>query len=325
MVLSRRRTLHRDSSLTPSKDLRWQLTCPRCGWTLDPEADESEVRCAKCRGLYLCIAGIWRLLTPEQHLAFDHFVNDYTKIRLAEGRGSEDPDFYRRLPKCDPRHPLAWQWRFHEQTLRCLTERILPRLGPNLRILDLGAGIGWLSNQLATRGHHPCAIDLTIDERDGLAAGRHYASDWPRIQADFDHIPLLDNSVDGVIYNASLHYSTDYRSTLAEALRVLRPNGFIVVLESPVYKNIDSGRRMVAERHAHFERRFGTRSDAIRSIEYLTWDILAQLGRELELTWLRFYPWYGFRWAMRPWIARLKRKREPSRFPILLARKTGAN
>jgi ubiquinone/menaquinone biosynthesis C-methylase UbiE len=321
----RRRKLAITPSLAVATDATWELTCVRCHCKLRPEADPSKLSCGKCGTVYFCVDGIWRLLTPKQQEVFGRFLRDYTHIRLAEGRGSEDPEFYRRLPECDPNHPLAWQWRFHKQTLRCFADRILPRLGLKLKILDLGAGVGWLSNQFAKRGHYPCAIDVTVDEQDGLAAARHYAPDWPRIQADFDHLPLADNSVDCVVYNASLHYSVDYATTLAEARRVLRPKGCIVVLESPIYKRDESGRKMVAERHAQFERRFGTRSDAIRSIEYLTWDMLAHLGRELNLTWDVSHPWYGLPWAMRPWIARLKRKREPSQFAILVGHNSGAN
>lgn len=78
---------------------------------------------------------------------------------------------------------------------------------------------------------------------------------------------------------------------------------------------------MVEERHADFARRFGTRSENLPSREYLTWPMLDDLARELGVTWRRVTPWYGWRWAMRPWIARLKGKREPSRFAILWAEK----
>ena len=80
------------------------------------------------------------------------------------------------------------------------------------------------------------------------------------------------------MFNASLHYSTDYVRTIGEALRVLRPGGKVVVMDSPIYRRDDSGRQMVAERHADFERRFGTRSDSVASIEYLTDAMLGELA-----------------------------------------------
>jgi SAM-dependent methyltransferase len=190
---------------------------------------------------------------------------------------------------------------------------------PGPRALDLGAGVGWLSNRLTRLGCAPCAVDLNLDQRDGLRAARHYAAAWPALQAEFDRLPLADTQADLVIYNASLHYSADYRATLAEALRVLRPGGRLVVMDSPIYRHEASGRRMIAERQAAFARDHGTRSDALPSVGYLTWAMLRELGRELGLRWRVFRPWYGWRWALRPWRARLLSQREPSTFALLVA------
>ena len=298
----------------------WTLACPQCRTVLGLLPENSEpIDCRQCGNRYVCCDGIRHFLTPEREAYLEPFLRDYTRIRLAEGRGSESPEFYRKLPECDPGHPIAWQWQIRRRTFDYFIARVLPGLGEHLKILDLGAGVGWLSRHLADLGHHPCAIDPSVDGQDGLGAARHYSPEWPRFQAEFDRLPLAPGSSDAVIYNASLHYSTDYAKTLKEALRVLRPGGSIVVLESPIYRKEESGRQMVAERHAAFERRYGTRSDTIPSLEYLTWERLAALGRELGLSWRRFTPWYGWQWAMRPWIARLKRKRESSRFVILVA------
>ncbi|MEE8585270.1 MAG: class I SAM-dependent methyltransferase, partial [Acidobacteriota bacterium] len=203
----------------------------------------------------------------------------------------------------------------------CLRRRLLPRLGDGLKILDLGAGVGWLSHRLAGLGHHTCAVDLSLDDQDGLGAARHFSPSWPRLQAEFDRLPIASESVDAVLYNSSLHYSTDYRITLGEALRVLRPDGWLAVLESPLYRHEESGRRMAAQRQADFKRRYGTPSDAIPSLEFLTWGMLDELANQLGIQWKVVRLWYGLKWALRPWKARLRGTREPARFVILLANK----
>lgn len=295
--------------------MSFTLACPVCRTPL------AGPRCPGCHRDWPQLDGIWRFLPPERAAVFEPFLRDYTRIRHAEGRGSEDPEHYRRLPDCDPDHPIAWQWQMRRRTWDSFRRRVLPRLGP--KILDLGAGVGWLSHRLAGLGYQPCAVDVSVDDRDGLGAARHYNPNWPRLQAELDRLPLADGQADAAVFNASLHYSSDYATTLREALRVLRPGGSLVILESPIYRKEESGRRMVAERHADFERRFGTRSDALPSIEYLTWDWLDDLAGELGLRWERFPTWYGWRWALRPWVARLKRKREPSRFVILVGKLPG--
>ncbi len=309
------------------RPLIWRLACPRCRTALGDEVALAEdARCPSCGASYPLLpgtGGVRSLLTPKRREHFAAFLADYTKIRLAERRGSDDPGYYRALPECPPDHPIAWQWALRRRTFAALDRRVLPRLGAGRKVLDLGAGLGWLSHRLAERGHHPCAVDLSTDLYDGLGAARHYAPAWPRLQAEFDRLPFPDGEADVAIFNASLHYSIDYRATLAEALRVLRPGGALLVLESPIYRRDESGRRMVEERHADFARRFGTRSDSVSSREYLTWPLLADLASDLGIAWRRVTPWYGWRWAMRPWIARWKRRREPSRFTILWAEKPG--
>ncbi|MBI3696653.1 MAG: methyltransferase domain-containing protein, partial [Acidobacteria bacterium] len=185
-------------------------------------------------------------------------------------------------------------------------------------ILDLGAGVGWMSWRLAGRGHRPVAVDLLADPLDGLgAAVRHYAGAFPVVEAEFDRLPFPDARFDLAIFNSSLHYSTDYRRTLAEARRCLRPSGRVVVLDSPLYKRRDHGERMKEERHWQFEAQYGFRSDSIASLEYLYESQLAELAREIGIQWEVHRPWYGFSWHLRPWKARLLGRRPPSRFWIL--------
>jgi ubiquinone/menaquinone biosynthesis C-methylase UbiE len=190
-----------------------------------------------------------------------------------------------------------------------------------LNFLDLGAGIGWMSYRLALRGHRAVAVDLLNDDRDGLGAARHYFAklprEFPRMQAEFDQLPFPDARFDAVIYNASLHYSSDYSKTLAEARRCLCPGGRIVVLDSPVYKLREHGERMRRERHQQFLAQYGTESDHVRSIEYLDLATIDALARELGIDWRIHRPWYGVAWHLRPWKAHLKGARPPSRFWIL--------
>jgi SAM-dependent methyltransferase len=127
-----------------------------------------------------------------------------------------------------------------------------------------------------------------------------------------------------VIYNASLHYSTDYARTLSEGLRVLKPAGRLVILDSPIYRTASAGEAMVAERHAQFEEQYGTRSESVPSIEFLTDGVLDDLARELGIRWRSHRTWYGWQWAMRPWKARWHRKRPPSRFEVLVASRRSA-
>jgi len=297
---------------------RWQGICPDCKSGIGELIWPAKVKtCPQCSVSILVPQGIYRLINNQQLLQYDRFLNDYTMIRHAEGRGSHSVDYYMRLPESDKSDPLAWQWRIRNTSYQWFLSEILSNVNSPLRIVDLGAGVGWLSHKLAEQKHHPVAIDLSVDSLDGLSASTHYGGTWPRIQAEFDHLPLADNQADMIIYNASLHYSTDYHTTFQEALRILRNDGRIVIMDTPIYQKEASGEQMKTEKHDQFERQFGIRSDSVNSIEYMTWDRLNQLGSELGLKWHIVKPWYGWRWALRPLAARIKGKRKPSCFAII--------
>ncbi len=52
-----------------------------------------------------------------------------------------------------------------------------------------------------------------------------------RIHGDYNDIKLENNSVDLVFANHSLHHSYDVKQTISEAFRVIKPGGYMVVLE----------------------------------------------------------------------------------------------
>lgn len=294
-----------------------QLACPKCRASI-AGPNHLGSTCGSCGEAYPVLDGIHRFLPTERLAHYQPFLRDYTAVRLAEGRGSANVAYFQRLPEPTPGGPIEWQWSLRRRTWATVRDKALPALGDGLVVIDVGAGVGWLSNRLYELGHVPHAVDVTTDDDDGLGAARHFGPPWPRYEAEMDALPFTDAQADVVVFNASLHYSTDYVRTVGEALRVLKPGGSVVIMDSPIYSRDQAGRQMVAERHADFERRFGTRSDSVASIEYLTDSMLADIGRQLGLRWTRHRTWYGWAWAMRPWKARLRRRRQPSRFVVLV-------
>ena len=242
------------------------------------------------------------------------FLDDYLKIRRAEGRGSDDPAYYLALPYQDLSGRLTTQWAMRARTFRYFERHVLGRAP--LDVLDLGAGCGWMSYRLTQRGHRPVAVDILTDGRDGLGAARHYPP-FPRFEAEFDRLPFADASFDAAVFNASLHYSADYSKTLAEARRCVRAGGRIIVLETPVYRKREHGEMMRTQRHAQFLKQYGTASDHVRSIEYLDLETIGALARELAIDWRIHKPWYGFAWHTRPVKAWWNGARPPSRFWLL--------
>ena len=99
------------------------------------------------------------------------------------------------------------------RTYRYFERKILCRWSAAVRWIFsiVGAGCGWMSYRLALRGHRPVAVDLLTDGRDGLGAARHYLTRaaFRRFNADFDQLPFANARFDAVIFNASVHYSSE--------------------------------------------------------------------------------------------------------------------
>jgi ubiquinone/menaquinone biosynthesis C-methylase UbiE len=249
---------------------------------------------------------------------------DYESIRRSEGRGSTSADYYRALPFKDLSGHYRADWRIRARSFNLLVKNVLTRLqNPlerSLKILDLGAGNGWLSNRLSAQGDRVIAIDLLVNELDGLGSWKYYEHTFTPVQAVFNHLPIMDRFADAVIFNASFHYSEDYAATLKEALRVTSPAGLIVIMDSPVYRRAASGEKMVEERQAQFKEKYGLTSDNLQSENYLTYARLKELAQELNLKWKFITPFYGLRWLLRPLVSALFRRREPAKFHLIVGK-----
>ena len=305
------------------------LRCPRCARELGnvdrtANALQPELQCDACFFRMQQVDGIWHALSPERERHFARFMTEYQIVRTSEGRGSEDSAFYLALPYNDLSGRNAAQWNVRARSFRSLEQEVLPLLEMNslqpLDIVDIGAGNCWLSYRLAIRGHRPVAVDLITNNTDGLGAAIHYRQKlpdlFPRFQTDADSMPFASAQFDCVIFNASFHYSEDYVATMAEAVRCLRNEGMVIIADTAWYSREESGEQMIAERQQMFNSRYGFPSNGLKSLEYLTDSRLDRLAQLFNLNWQIVTPYYGIRWALRPWVARLHGRREPSQFRI---------
>lgn len=258
--------------------------------------------------------------------ALARFRAEYGAHRAAEGRGAGGTAELLALPYLAD-GPQAAQWRIRSRTYDAFTARVLAPLareaGRPLRLLDLGAGNGWLCYRASLLGHHPTAVDVRDDAVDGLGAAAgydaHLPRPFPRVAASFDAVPAADDAYDVAVFNASLHYALDLAAPLREAARVVRPGGRIVILDSPFYRRARDGEAMVAEKRARAAARFGGRADALTAlpfIEYLTRERLAEASAPLGLRWRRHRVRYPLAYEARPLIAFFERRRPPSRFDL---------
>jgi ubiquinone/menaquinone biosynthesis C-methylase UbiE/DNA-binding transcriptional ArsR family regulator len=107
------------------------------------------------------------------------------------------------------------------------------RLTPHITIADLGAGEGLLSQLLARRALQVWCIDNSprmVEVGTELAAKNGLANLTYKL-GDIEHVPLADASVDLAILSQALHHARHPATAIAEAHRILRPGGQLLILD----------------------------------------------------------------------------------------------
>ncbi|WP_137124826.1 metalloregulator ArsR/SmtB family transcription factor [Roseomonas sp. HF4] len=101
------------------------------------------------------------------------------------------------------------------------------------KLLDIGCGTGGLLERLAGRIEEGLGVDAS---RDMLALARTRLAERGLShiavrQADMYRLPIADSVFDAVTLQMVLHYAEDPAVALAEAARVLKPGGIMVIVD----------------------------------------------------------------------------------------------
>jgi ArsR family transcriptional regulator len=114
--------------------------------------------------------------------------------------------------------------RTFEATSRAMLE--LLQLGD---VIDIASGDGSLAEILAPRVKSLLCLDISEKV---IAAGQQRLADYPHVSlalGDMHQLPCADHSADQVLLLHALTYTQDAAAVVAEAARVLRPQGQILV------------------------------------------------------------------------------------------------
>lgn len=132
--------------------------------------------------------------------------------------------------------------------------QMLCLLVPRIRIADLGAGEGVLSQLLARRAEYVHCVDKSprMVKVGRELARRQGIRNLDYVLGDIEAIPLRAESVDLALLSQALHHAENPRRALAEAHRVVRPGGRVILLDLKAHR-FERARELYADRWLGFE------------------------------------------------------------------------
>ncbi|MGB8650347.1 MAG: methyltransferase domain-containing protein [Mycobacteriales bacterium] len=203
------------------------------------------------------------------------------------------------LPRNDPRQydVLADQWwepRGGFAMLHWIAQARARLVPPATRdgslLLDLACGAGLLAPHVAGKGHRHVGIDLS-----GAALPQARAHAVLPVRGDVLRLPFGDEVADVVVAGEVLEHVPDLPAAVAEACRVLRPGGTLVLDTIAAtwfgrFSSITVGERMPAgpPKRLHDPALYVDRAELVR--------LAASHGVALELSGLRPSAVDYFRW-----------------------------
>ncbi len=134
-------------------------------------------------------------------------------------------------------------------------------------VLDLGAGNCWLSRRLIEAGYLTISLDPIMEGSTGLSAGDIFQKqpgvNLIRVRGMMEEMPFADSSFKGIASSGSFHYSDNPSKTIAEIHRILKPEGWAVIYDSPVFIDEKDGVEMLKDKYKYFDS-----SNTLENIKY---------------------------------------------------------
>ena len=213
------------------------LQCPSCrqsDWQLESlKEDGREIRqgslsCLACRNIYSINHGILDCLVGS-HPWITSAQRSYrrSKVSTANNANKWSPGQLARREHLENTYTSDSRINFAQ-----LMDRLPAGDG---WALDLGAGTGWTTSQIAALGYRGIALDISADNK--LELGECFFDPniyFDRILADMNRLPFKTQSLSLAAASAALHHSYDLSGAVREISRTLVPGGRLELANEPV-------------------------------------------------------------------------------------------
>ena len=102
---------------------------------------------------------------------------------------------------------------------------------PGALAADVGAGTGYVTEELLARGLRVIAVDQSRPMLDALGAKLGPSAPVELRQGEAEALPIEDGAVDYAFANMFLHHVESPPAAIAEMVRILRPGGTLVITD----------------------------------------------------------------------------------------------
>ena len=162
------------------------------------------------------------------------FSAQYYLLRKKEGRIYSDVEVSR-LPVIDQQHQYYKEWEVRKNSSDRLKKYLTAKRRP-LRILEIGAGNGWLSAKLSgIYSSHVTGIDINAEE---LSQAKRVFSQIENLHffnCTLQDEPVNNQQFDIIVFAASIQYFRSLRTVLSNALSHLETGGEIHIVDTHFY------------------------------------------------------------------------------------------
>ena len=163
------------------------------------------------------------------------FERSYAALRQKENRIYTDEEV-ELLPSISKDHAHYKEWLIRAKSLRMLT-KLLKIKKRDLKILEIGCGNGWLSNNLAQIANtEVIGLDINLSELQQAARIFCHKQNLTFVHGDIRKGILIEHKFDIILFAASLQYFYPLTEIIQHTLAHLENHGEIHIIDSNFYK-----------------------------------------------------------------------------------------
>lgn len=193
---------------------------------------------------------IYDVIDAKEREKLDHFLKSFEEYRTSNNLVIKDVSLYKNLPFSI----YSEEWKERQKDIYVIDEKIKNK--KNLKILDVGSWNGWLSNYLSNKGHQVTALNLFMDEYDGLLSKNKYETTYTSLQINVEELYRIEDQFDCIVFNRNWAFFNNAQKVFNDAKKMLTPNGEILFTGLAFYKNPVKAKKNLELMNEKFETKY---------------------------------------------------------------------